>query len=377
MEDGFTLELTSEAIYVVEEIHDESLKKEKNNFAQPRGNQIAKSLREWNKTRAGGGESNFSFALVRPSWFQPRERRIAKEPGQRKRKESKTEKINDIGRCDWMERRRQNSPAHATHLRSFPDSLILLNQSFFLSSTEKRNKKGNSSSSIFFGVLLSWAKTYCVCVCVCARMLASVVRVVSQQKSSDIVWGSWRPTVWPPIPLQFALLLRRTTAYVSVAECYGPCRPYCFFIPWLLLFYFLLFLCYYYTGGWTRWKQRATKKVVNGFFRNQKKKEKNWRNKTSFSSTLLLLFLCLRDVDGSIRFSLLVPLHAFPHGVKQDCRINRYLPFNISSMVFIIFYLFLHSVKKDVGWKWRNKMFLLAGFFVEWSETTRNWNKRK
>lgn len=27
MEDGFTLELTSEAIYVVEEIHDESLKK--------------------------------------------------------------------------------------------------------------------------------------------------------------------------------------------------------------------------------------------------------------------------------------------------------------------------------------------------------------
>jgi hypothetical protein len=45
MEDGFTLELTSEAIYVVE-IHEESLKKEKNNFAQPRGYHIAKSLRE-------------------------------------------------------------------------------------------------------------------------------------------------------------------------------------------------------------------------------------------------------------------------------------------------------------------------------------------
>jgi hypothetical protein len=46
MEDGFTLELTSEAIYVVVEIHEESLKKEKNNFAQPRGYHIAKSLRE-------------------------------------------------------------------------------------------------------------------------------------------------------------------------------------------------------------------------------------------------------------------------------------------------------------------------------------------
>lgn len=188
MEDGFTLELTSEAIYVVEEIHDESLKKEKNNFAQPRGNQIAKSLREWNKTRAGGGESNFSFALVRPSWFQPRERRIAKEPGQRKRKESKTEKINDIGRCDWMERRRQNSPAHATHLRSFPDSLILLNQSFFLSSTEKRNKKGNSSSPYFSGSYSPEPK-HIVCVCVCVRACWPASFALCHSKSHPISSG--------------------------------------------------------------------------------------------------------------------------------------------------------------------------------------------
>ncbi len=66
----------------------------KNNFAQPRG-YTAKSLREWNKTRAGaGGESNFSFALVRPSWFQPREnrRRIAKELVKKKKKRKKRQR---------------------------------------------------------------------------------------------------------------------------------------------------------------------------------------------------------------------------------------------------------------------------------------------
>lgn len=68
-----------------------------------------------------------------------------------------------------MERRRQNSPAHATHLRSFPDSLILLNQSFFLSSTEKRNKKGNSSSPYFSGSYSPEPK-HIVCVCVCAHV---------------------------------------------------------------------------------------------------------------------------------------------------------------------------------------------------------------
>lgn len=201
MEDGFTLELTSEAIYVVEEIHDESLKKEKNNFAQPRGNQIAKSLREWNKTRAGGGESNFSFALVRPSWFQPRERRIAKEPGQRKRKESKTEKINDIGRCDWMERRRQNSPAHATHLRSFPDSLILLNQSFFFLPQKREIKRQIHPLHIFRGPTLLSQNILCVCVCVRACWPASFA--LCHSKSHPISSGGrdGRPADrWPPIP---------------------------------------------------------------------------------------------------------------------------------------------------------------------------------
>lgn len=201
MEDGFTLELTSEAIYVVVEIHEESLKKEKNNFAQPRGYHIAKSLREWNKTRAGGeGESNFSFALVRPSWFQPREnrRRIAKEPGKRKRKESKTEKINDIGRCDWMERRRQNPPAHATHLRSFPDSLILLNQSFFLSSPEKREiKREIHPLHIFRGPTLLSQNILCVCVCahVGQRRSRCVTAKVIRYRLGVVTADRW-----PPIP---------------------------------------------------------------------------------------------------------------------------------------------------------------------------------
>lgn len=72
---------------------------------------------EWNETRVKciaqeeKPGRNFTFALVRPSWFpSSRESWKAKEEeeGKEKKKGKTEEKINDIGRCDWMERRRKN-----------------------------------------------------------------------------------------------------------------------------------------------------------------------------------------------------------------------------------------------------------------------------
>lgn len=74
---------------------------------------------EWNETRVKciaqeeKPGRNFTFALVRPSWFpSSRESWKAKEEeeGKEKKKGKTEEKINDIGRCDWMERRRKNPP---------------------------------------------------------------------------------------------------------------------------------------------------------------------------------------------------------------------------------------------------------------------------
>lgn len=119
---------------------------------------------------------------------------------------------------------------------------------FFLSSPEKRNKKANSSSPYFSGSYSPEPKHI-----VCVRACWPESFALCHSKSHPISSGGRDGRPLAANPLQFALLLRRATAYVSVAECYGPCRPYCFFIPWLLLFYFLLFfLCYYYTGGWAR-----------------------------------------------------------------------------------------------------------------------------
>lgn len=163
---------------------------------------------------------------------------------------------------------------------------------------KERNKKGNSSSPYFSGSYSPEPK-HIVCVCVRACWPASFA--LCHSKSHPISSGGRDGRPLAANPLQFALLLRRATAYVSVAECYGPCRPYCFFIPWLLLFYFLLFFFVLLLHrGLGKMKAKGNEKVVNGFFRNQKKKEKNWRNKTSFSSTLLLLFcVCAMWMDRS------------------------------------------------------------------------------
>jgi hypothetical protein len=106
-------------------------------------------------------------------------------------------------------------------------------------------------------------------------------------------------------------------------------------------------------------------------------KRKNGGTKRRFLPLFFFFFLCLRDVDGSIRFSLLVPLHAFPHGVKQDCRINRYR-FNISSMVFS--YLFLQSVKKTLVGNWEKRCSSSQDFLlneVKRPEIETKGNKRK
>jgi hypothetical protein len=242
---------------------------------------------------------------------------------------------------------------------------------------KERNKKGNSSSPYFSGSYSPEPK-HIVCVCVRACWPASFA--LCHSKSHPISSGGRDGRPLAANPLQFALLLRRATAYVSVAECYGPCRPYCFFIPWLLLFYFLLFFCVTTTPGVGQDESKGQRKSSKWIFQESKEKRKKLEEQNVVFFHSSSSFLCLRDVDGSIRFSLLVPLHAFPHGVKQDCRINRYLPFNISSMVFIIFYLFLQSVKKTLVGNWEKRCSSSQDFLlneVKRPEIETKGNKRK
>jgi hypothetical protein len=133
----------------------------------------------------------------------------------------------------------------------------------------------------------------------------------------------------------------------------------------LTILFFTFFFCVTTTPGVGQDESKGQRKSSKWIFQESKEKRKKLEEQNVVFFHSSSSFLCLRDVDGSIRFSLLVPLHAFPHGVKQDCRINRYLPFNISSMFFFSFLFIPPVCEKDVGWKLGKKMFLLAGFFVE------------